>query len=251
MSLFVARIVCLAGLLGWGSELLAADPSPLEKQQEAISLMRVKGQQLYLSEVDGETCCSLCLKQPSDREINALPYLPAVTQLEIQGCKLSPENVQQIAQLNRIEKLIVERCEFPRESLAFLKHLTSLEKLYLRHCKFDGASLSELGSLDALYYVRLEDCDLEDTGYLVLPTEMEHLQRVFVYDTFVNRWSFRRLLASSYLTSLRFRDPKITDDFLDDVTPGENLRYIRIADSISEKAVRKFRRRFPKVNLFH
>ena len=251
MSLFFVRLFVFCAVLAWGSGASAGDPSPLDKQQEAISLMRVKGHDLQMWKSIAGVYCELELFEPGPEELAAVADLPRLVELEIHGGKLTPESVRQMKKLAHLTRLSLEDCQFPEGNLAFLKHLTALERLYFCRCKFEGASLSELGSLDSLYYVRISDCVLEDSGNLVFPADMQRLTRLYVYDTFVNQWSFQQLVGSTYLTSLKFQDAKITDEYLQHLKPGENLERLRVYHQITHSAGQRFKQQFPEVRFYY
>lgn len=251
MSHLFVRVLVMAVMVGVAGTAFAGDPSPWDKQQAAISLMRVQGHDLRMwNTVDGMTC-ELEMFAPECEELIALAHLPRLTELEIHDATLTPACVRQMGKLAHLTRLSLQDCQFPDGNLAFLKHLTTMERLYFYRCHFEGASLSELGSLEHLYYVRISDCVLEDSGNLVLPAEMQRLTRLYVYDTFVNQWSFRQLVGSSYLTSLKFQDAKITDDYLRHTTPGENLRRLRVYHKISQSAGQRFKSQFPEVRFYY
>lgn len=251
MSLFLIRMMVTCAIVGWGQAALAGDPSPFDRQQEAISLMRVRGHDLRMWQSIFGVSCELELFDPGPEELAAVAYLPRMIELEIHGAKLTRESIRQMGKLAQLTRLSLDDCQFPDGNLAFLKHLTALERLYFQRCKFEGASLSELGSLDRLYYVRISDCVLEDSGNLVFPPEMERLTRLYVYDTFVNQWSFQQLVGSSYLTSLKFQDAKITDEYLRHTAPGENLERLRVYHQISHAAGERFKQNFPQVRFYY
>lgn len=251
MSLFFVRLIVICVIVGGGRAAFAGDPSPLDKQQQAISLMRVKGHDLQVWQSGAETFCELELFEPGPEELSAVAHLPRLVELEIHGGKLTPRSVRQMGKLEHLTRLSLEDCQFPEGNLAFLKHLTSLERLYFYQCKFEGASLSELGSLDRLYYVRISDCVLEDSGNLVFPADMQRLTRLYVYDTFVNQWSFQQLVGSNYLTSLKFQGAKITDEYLRYAAPGENLERLRVYHQISHTAGERFKQNFPELRFYY
>lgn len=251
MSLFLVRLILICVIVSGGSATFAGDPSPFDKQQEAISLMRVKGHDLRMWESIAGVYCELELFEPGPEELAALADLPRMVELEIHCGKLTQAIVCQMGKLSHLTRLSLENCQFPEGNLAFLKHLTSLERLYFSRCNFEGASLSELGTLDRLYYVRISDCVLEDSGNLVLPAEMQRMTRLYVYDTFVNQWSFQQLVGSSYLTSLKFQDAKITDEYLRHTTPGENLQRLRVYHKITQSAGERFKQKFPAVRFYY
>jgi len=251
MSLLFSRMLVVCVIFGGAQGAIADDPSPLDRQQKAISLMRVQGHDLRMWESIAGVYCELELFDPGPKELAAVADLPRLVELEIHGGKLTPATVQQMGKLSHLTRLSLEDCQFPQGNLAFLKHLTSLERLYLRRCQFEGASLSELGALDRLYYVRISDCVLEDSGNLVFPAEMQRLTRLYVYDTFVNQWSFQQLVGSSYLTSLKFQDAKVTDEYLRHAQPGENLERLRVYHQISGTAGQRFKQKFPDVRFYY
>lgn len=251
MSLLFVRLIVIGAIVGGGPAAFAGDPAPLDKQQQAISLMRVKGHDLRMWESIAGVSCELEMFEPGPEELAAVADLPRLVGLEISDGKLTPASVRQMGKLSHLTRISLEDCEFPEGNLAFLKHLTSLERLYFRRCKFEGASLSELGALDHLYYVRISDCVLEDSGNLVFPAEMQRLTRLYVYDTFVNQWSFQQLVGSSYLTSLKFQDAKVTDDYLRNTEPGENLERLRVYHQISGAAGERFKQKFPDVRFYY
>jgi len=251
MSLFLIRFMTFCAIVSVGSWASAGDRSPYDRQQTAISLMRVHGHDLQMWESIAGVYCELELFEPGPEELAAVADLPRLVQLEIHDGKLTPESVRRMGLLSHLTRLSLEDCEFPEGSLAFLKHLTSLERLYLRQCKFEGASLSELGALDHLYYVRISDCVLEDSGNLVFPPDMQRLTRLYVYDTFVNQWSFQQLVGSSYLTSVKFQDSKITDEYLRHARPGENLERLRVYNKISRTAGEQFKQKYPAVRFYY
>lgn len=251
MSLFFSRFIVICAVVSGGSVAFAGDPSPFDKQQEAISLMRVKGHDLRMWESIAGVYCELELFEPGPEELAAVADLPRLVELEIHSGKLTQASVRQMGKLSDLTRLSLEDCQFPEGNLAFLKHLTSLERLYFSRCNFEGASLSELGSLNRLYYVRISDCVLEDSGNLVFPAEMQRLSRLYVYDTFVNQWSFQQLVGSSYLTSLKFQDAKITDEYLRHAAPGENLERLRVYHKISHTAGERFKQSFPQVRFYY
>ncbi|QDU78090.1 hypothetical protein Pan97_51700 [Bremerella volcania] len=251
MSLFFIRFMVICAIVGGSSATYAGDPSPYDKQQEAISLMRVRGHDLRMWESITGVYCELELFDPGPEELTAVANLPRLVELEIHGGKLTRASVRQMGKLSHLTRLSLDDCQFPEGNLAFLKHLTSLERLYFQCCKFEGASLSELGSLDRLYYVRISDCVLEDSGNLVFPAEMQRLSRLYVYDTFVNQWSFQQLVGSSYLTSIKFQDAKITDEYLRHAAPGENLERLRVYHQITHAAGERFKQKFPEVRFYY
>ncbi len=229
---------------------MAAAPVPLERQQAAISLLRLKGQDLRLQEVAGRMQTRLELRHPTAEEIACTVDLPQLVDLKIYHANFTRHDIAQLQQLKHVQRLTLSHCRFDKGNVAFLRHMKSLERFYLMHCHLEGASLSELGDLSDLYYVRISDCVLEDGGNLVFPHEMQQLARVYVYDTYVNEWSFRNLVSSPYLMSLKFQNAQVTDDYLQGLEPGPRVQRLRVYDGISNEAGERFRSQFPHVRFY-